>query len=115
MKEPKDMPDLLFDLAKRVQNMLVKKVGLEDALAQHIGFEISRELAENWGGQQIYVPQWLCMMRHSRDEEIWREFNGHNHAALAKKYRISLQWVYSIVKRMRAQELDRRKMKLFED
>lgn len=57
MTEPQKMPELLTDLASRAQKILAEKTGMETSLAEHVGFEIAREMAENWGGQSIYVPK----------------------------------------------------------
>jgi Mor family transcriptional regulator len=115
MTEPQKMPDLLVDMAARVQKILMEKAGIEKALAEHIGFEISREMAEAWGGHQVYMPKGLDMLLHSRDLQIWEDFNGRNHAVLSKKYGISMVWVYAIVKRMRALDLARRQPGLFDE
>ncbi|HDS6857734.1 TPA: DNA-binding protein, partial [Enterobacter asburiae] len=37
-----------------------------------------------------------------------------NHHELARKFGVSLQWVYSVVKRVRKEELDRMQGKLFD-
>ncbi|MEH5865258.1 Mor transcription activator family protein, partial [Escherichia coli] len=50
-----------------------------------------------------------------RDREIFREFNGRNHHELARKFGVSLQWVYSVVKRVRKEEISRLQGQLFED
>ncbi|EIS0892410.1 DNA-binding protein, partial [Salmonella enterica] len=42
------------------------------------------------------------------------EFDGRNHHELARKFGVSLQWVYSVVKRVRKEELDRMQGKLFD-
>lgn len=115
MNEPQKMPELLTDLAARVQQILIEKAAMDKGLAEHLGFEIARDMAETWGGQNIYVPKGLEMALHSRDEQIWSEFNGHNHNELARKYKISAQWVYTIVKRMRALEFAKRQPKLFDE
>ncbi|HEL5982467.1 TPA: DNA-binding protein, partial [Escherichia coli] len=47
--------------------------------------------------------------------EIFREFNGRNHHELARKFGVSLQWVYSVVKRVRKEEISRLQGQLFED
>ena len=49
-----------------------------------------------------------------RDREIFLEFDGRNHHELARKFGVSLQWVYSVVKRVRKEELDRMQGKLFD-
>ncbi|POY46200.1 Mor transcription activator family protein, partial [Avibacterium paragallinarum] len=36
-----------------------------------------------------------------------------NHRELARKYGVSMQWVYQIVKRMQKEEIDRRQFDMF--
>ncbi|EFG6140868.1 DNA-binding protein, partial [Escherichia coli] len=38
-----------------------------------------------------------------------------NHHELARKFGVSLQWVYSVVKRVRKEELDRMQGRLFDE
>lgn len=115
MTESNKMPELLIDLAARAQKILVEKAGMDKDLAEHVGFEIARTMAEAWGGLNIYMPKAMEMKLHSRDEQIWREFDGHNQSELARKYNISVQWVYTIIKRMRALETLRVQPQLFDE
>lgn len=96
-----EMPELLMDLADKTAQILQERIEIDPDLAAHVASELARNIAQSWGGQTIYVPQGLGMFAHERDELIFREFNGTNHAELARKYKISMQWVYSIVKKMR--------------
>ncbi len=68
-----------------------------------------------WGGQNVYFPMGMVWKVSQRDREIFREFNGRNHHELARKFGVSLQWVYSVVKRVRKEELDWMQGKLFAD
>lgn len=108
-----EMPELLSELADKTARILQDRIEIEHDLAAHIGSELARSIAESWGGQTIYVPQGLGMFVHERDEKIYREFNGTNHAELARKYKISMQWVYSIVKKMRAIRMKQMQPELF--
>lgn len=108
-----EMPELLLDLADRTARILQERIDIDQDLAAHVGSELARSIAESWGGQTIYVPQGLGMFVHERDEKIYREFNGTNHAELARKYKISMQWVYSIVKKMRAIKIKQMQPELF--
>ncbi len=47
-------------------------------------------------------------------EKIFNEFNGTNHRDLAKKYGVSMQWVYTIVKRINKEEIAKRQFNMFE-
>ena len=42
-----------------------------------------------------------------------RDFTGANHSELARKYGVSLQWIYKIVKTVRQEELARRQGDMF--
>ncbi|MDX8127751.1 Mor transcription activator family protein [Methylomonas sp. BW4-1] len=58
----------------------------------------------NFRKQTLYVPSAdkQNSVLQERNKAIWREFNGNNHAELSIKYRLSLQQIYSITRRMRA-------------
>ncbi|MCN2537284.1 DNA-binding protein, partial [Escherichia coli] len=60
-------------------------------------------------------PMGMVWKVSQRDREIFREFNGRNHHELARKFGVSLQWVYSVVKRVRKEELDRMQGRLFDE
>ena len=48
--------------------------------------------------------------RHHRNAAIWREFNGRNHAQLARKYRVGISVIYDVI----AAERAKRQTNLFE-
>lgn len=52
------------------------------------------------GGQSIYVPFCTLDRVFERNEQIRRDFTGHNHAELSAKYRLSMARIYKIVKQM---------------
>ena len=56
----------------------------------------------NFRKQTLYVPTFDRKALERRNEEILREFNGANYADLSVKYRLSLQQIYSITKKMLA-------------
>ena len=84
---------------------------LMNRLAELLGPDLAQRLAAEFGGQTIYFP--ARPAAGQRDAEILAEFDGSNHEALARKYHISLQWVYHIlrtvpVKLRKAREKQRR-------
>lgn len=109
----RDPPEMLAGLRAIAAEVLTTKAQIDPDLAAHAAHEIMLAFAEHWGGDSVYVPKADTLQRHSRDVAIWEEFTGDNHAALARKYRISKVWVYAIVKRMGRLEADRRQGKLF--
>lgn len=103
---------LLTDLSQMVSSILVELLGIEKELADHAGQETAIRMAGHWGGQLIYFPHGN-FEQSDRDKQIWAEFNGNNHAELARKYKVSIQWIYKIVKAQRQADLARRQGGLF--
>jgi len=70
-------------------------------------------MAAHWGGQNIYFPMGLSYKLSQRDRQIYDDFTGANHSELARKYGVSLQWIYKIVKTVRQEEMARRQGAVF--
>jgi len=115
MDEPKRSkgPELLHDLAEHVATALVELIELDRARAKHVGLEIARRMAGHWGGQLVYFPLGTAIELSERDCAIWQKFTGANHSELAREFKVSLQWIYKIVKAMRLEEQERRQGGLF--
>jgi len=109
-----EMPELLQDLADKSAKILQECIEIDPEAASHIGVKLARNIAESWGGQTVYIQKGLGMFAHERDLQIYKEFNGNNHAELARKYKISMQWVYSIIKKMQAIKMREVQPELFE-
>ncbi len=106
-------PELLVDLAQHAAAALVEMASLDRDKADQLGREIADRMAAHWGGQNIYFPMGLSLKLSQRDQQIYDEFNGTNHSDLARKYGVSLQWIYRIVKAVRQEEIARRQGALF--
>lgn len=110
-------PEILADLAKHIEVGLMEKVVANDEWSiekvKQISVDIAHEIANAWGGEVIYIPRNVALLLSERDHQIWQEFNGYNHRELARKYNVSMAWVYQIVKRMRKAEIDRRQFDMF--
>lgn len=106
-------PEVLADLAKHIEFELIEKHAFATDNAKQIGVEIAQRIAHNWGGEVIYIPRNLVLLLNERDMKIFNEFNGHNHRALARKYNVSMQWIYAIVKRITKEEIAKRQGDLF--
>ena len=70
-------------------------------LPKVLGRVVADRLSLEWSGQNVYIP--VVMAR--RNARLYDEFTGDNLHALAKKYRLSLARVYSII----AEERSRRR------
>lgn len=106
-------PELLIDLTEHIAIALAELVSMESAKAQHVAKEVSDRMAAHWGGQNIYFPMGQSIKLSRRDRQIYDDFNGSNHSDLARKYGVSLQWIYKIVKAVRKEEIARRQGDMF--
>lgn len=106
-------PEILLDLAEHTRELLVQKYQFEDSQAKQIGIELAQCIAESWGGEVIYIPKALLITLSERDLAIWRDFNGSNQRELARKYGVSMQWVYQIVKKVQKEEVAKRQFDMF--
>lgn len=105
-------PDLLADLAKHTV-VAAKEFGLCEELAENLGMIVAMKISQSWGGLNVYMPKALELFACEREKQIYNEFNGVNHAYLAKKYNLSLQWIYKIVKKVQKEEVNKRQMDMF--
>jgi Mor family transcriptional regulator len=108
-------PELLVDLAVHVAETIKELFPENAGRAEEIGQTVVDKMAAHWGGQNIYFPMGLSYRLSRRDLKIYEEFNGTNHAYLARKHHVSLVWVYKIVKAVHAAEIARRQGGLFGD
>ncbi len=104
---------LLLDL--RDQSVaLFKEANIDAEKASQIANELMYIIAKHWGGQSLYIVKVDCFLADERDIQIYNEFDGHNHSALAQKYDLSTIYIYRIVKRMGDLEKARKQPDLFE-
>jgi Mor family transcriptional regulator len=106
-------PELLIDLTEHIAIALAELVSMESAKAQHVAKEVSDRMAAHWGGQNIYFPMGQSIKLSRRDRQIYDDFNGSNHSDLARKYGVSLQWIYKIVKAARKEAIAHRQGDMF--
>ncbi|TCJ95939.1 Mor family transcriptional regulator [Volucribacter psittacicida] len=108
-------PEILVDLAEHIKMALMDKHKMSNEQAMQTGIDIAQKIAKDWGGEVIYIPRAILFTLNERDLKIWREFNGFNHRELARKYGVSMQWVYQIVKRIQKEEIAKRQVDMFAD
>ena len=108
-------PELLIDLIDKTAAVLQETVGLEHDSAHKCAEAVANRMRMEWGGQQVYFPKGLAADITKRDLELYQEFDGTNHEQLARKYDLSVQWVYKIVKNVQAFEVARRQIDMFPD
>lgn len=104
--------ELLSDVADHAAATL-RDYGIATDVAEQAGAAIANTLAEHWGGQLISIPKDYHFKLAKRDLRIYGEFNGINHAQLARKYNLTVRGIYKLVERVRRREVERRQAELF--
>ncbi|MGX2950575.1 Mor transcription activator family protein [Ursidibacter sp. B-7004-1] len=79
---------------KKATEKAIKECHTEEEISERILDIISQEC----GGFIVYIPVFSSLNRDRIYAQIRKEFNGKNHSELARKYNISLGWIYKIVK-----------------
>ncbi len=114
MTTPDDhYPEILTDLRDAVSAVLLEK-GIDKETAEVAAFEAAEKIRKDWGGMPIYICKGLEYELNQRDLKIWDEFDGRNHHALCRKYDISIQRLYKIIKSQRQKALKDSQRDLFE-
>ena len=65
-------------------------------------------LAEYIGGRALYLPRAHALKTELRHQRIYRDFTGDNIRELVRKYRMSEQDIYGIIRKQRAIERELR-------
>jgi len=103
--------DILHDLETIAYRRLVS--GYPDRVALAGVRALLDCLYLNFRGQFMYVPTHFNRDARTRYEQIWHDFTGHNHDALALKYKMSRQRIYIIINQMRTAHVRKRQDDLF--
>lgn len=108
-------PELLHHLYSKVVALGKSEAQLDEECAKRLAVSISKVLVEDFGGEIIYIPKNILIQLSGRDWAIYNEFTGNNHKELARKYKVSVAWVYQIIKRVHKQEVNKRQGDMFAD
>jgi len=108
-------PELLVDLADHAARAVLDIARLDQETADRIGYDIARRMMSHWAGQIVYFPKGAAFVVSERYRVIFSEFTGSNHAALARKYNLSIPQIYKIVKAVLEEERARRQGDFFPD
>ncbi|MEW5885537.1 MAG: Mor transcription activator family protein [Pseudomonadota bacterium] len=104
MLRPEELPEGAQIILDALTRSLRDVLGLEGEAAEQAAYEALRLVLEDCGGEYLYIPKDIRLAAHSRDVQIWRDFNGRNQRELARAYGITPQYVYRIIAAQRAQE-----------
>jgi Mor family transcriptional regulator len=91
-------PDLIAFLQDTVKAILEgRQIPFDQA--EEIAVQIADQVSFEWGGAMIYIPRSVANLLTRRNEKILAEFNGANHVELSRKYKVSVQWIYSLLRK----------------
>lgn len=105
--------DILSDSLAPTADLLKEMMGLSVEQAEIVATEIVVLYSHLWGGQLAYFPKTPAVILSQRNQQLYDDFNGRNHAEVAAKYGLSVQAVYRIVKRIRVAIIARDQGDLF--
>jgi len=105
--------DLLNDLAVQVAIAAVEAFGVSEEAADALGTDVAMRMIDLWGGQQLYMPKGVRIEASRLHLQIYEDWKGRNHRELARKYGVSLQFIYRIIKVLRKADLDSRQRDMF--
>ena len=104
MPLPDSLPEGAVLLHDAMCASLTEVLGLAQGAADQAAYDALRRVLETCGGEYFYVPKDLRLAGQGRDTEVWREFNGHNQRELARKFGVTVQYIYQILARQRGKE-----------
>ncbi|MBC2658326.1 DNA-binding protein [Pseudomonas sp. MSSRFD41] len=114
MKAPCNAPgELLQTLAEHVAQSARDTLDVSPELAEAHGSEVAMLMANVWGGQVLYMPKGIHLQASKLHQQLFDECTGRNQRELARKYNVSLAFVYKVVKRMRLAVIARDQGDLF--
>ena len=91
--------ELLVAIISHVSDSLVK-TGIKEEQAYDIAVNLSDSLRHLFGGQMFYMPKGQELDTLIKHHQIFREFNGRNQEELSRKYNISVQHLYRVMKKL---------------
>jgi Mor family transcriptional regulator len=110
----REYPELLSDLKEQLLSSLTDD-GIKADVANTVATRATERIRKHWGGTLLYIPRGDGFELQARDLEIYRKFKGGNYIELAREYDLSEMRIRIIVKTIRAQERERRQVKMFPD
>lgn len=91
----------MSDSFRAIIQQVILAASLPETLSEHLSIEIERQICMTYSGERLYVPKTGYRSdKEIRNDLIRGQFNGRNHAELARKYTLSVRQVRNIVRRI---------------
>ena len=101
------------DVLDDMQEQLIAKLselGLTSCTSQIIAHKLKSHFRKHWGGQNIYFTKSKDLSK--RDQAIYEEYDGRNKVELLRKYDMSEQTFYKIIKKVRSEYVAKQQISL---
>lgn len=106
MPQSNKYPELLADMADCIQQRLCLTLPADQA--ETLSMSITEDIRARFAGCLVYIPIDAAGNRARRNKAIVAEFDGSNHKALARRYRVGISVIYDVIaKTKKAGEIDR--------
>jgi Mor family transcriptional regulator len=112
MSLPERYAEFVLQLFLYNEEKLVK-AGIDKSKAEEIATDICDELRNQFGGEHIYFSSGRKTNAIMKHHCIYKEFTGRNHVELGKRFGVSTNHVYRVIKLATQKELDRLQPQLF--
>ncbi|WP_010603978.1 Mor transcription activator family protein [Pseudoalteromonas maricaloris] len=106
--------ETLLLLMDSIEEVLIQ-AKLGDEKASELATLITDHFRNRCVGSSIYIPKGVSLDNMLKHSAIYQDFRGDNHAELSKKYNLSEQRIYQIVRAVKAAETKRIQPELFDD
>ena len=110
--DPGAWPSFLAELVDVLADHYESREKVDTTTAVERAQDVIVVIAHHLGGRSIYLPRDDRLKRAIRDSLIYREFDGANHLALAKRTGLTKTQIYNIIDRQRRLRYDRIQMDL---
>lgn len=112
INNPGAWPSLLAELVDVLADHFEDQRKKDPDSAMDLAQDVIIVIAHHLGGRSIYLPRDDRLKRAIRDSQIYREFDGANHLALAKRTGLTKTQIYNIIAEQRRLRSDRLQMRL---
>lgn len=107
--------ELMNGLMEAVITILTERQGVSVMTACRVASAFAERMSFVWANSVIRIPKGIAYNTLKRNKALFDNFDGNNHAWLGRKYGISIQRVYTIVKEMRQAYIESLQVDMFDD
>ena len=90
--------NFLTDIILCTSFVVREQLGIDQAKAEETGRKLADLMRQNYGGANVYIPKGTSLDAELRNNAIFQDFRGNNHAELARKYGCTEQHVYNVIR-----------------